>query len=255
MASAIKANEFVAECQDAFGTSDLYLVLGITRDEEEGLTYDKLKKAYHKQLLRWHPDKFPTAAYAAREDSPRKFRILLKVYMIMSDPEKKESYDQDGLLHEDWFTDIHEPNENNVGTDGDSEESSDEPMEFSEYEDSNADNSSDISDSERERELDNLFVAEEEMGSESGFEEADGQNSNIPKSFNDMRVSEKEIQQEKTKMKRENAKRTAGNKAIKTDRQSIIKRLKQRKWRIYCKAFEKVHPRMTTRRFKRQNNA
>ncbi|XP_006634747.1 dnaJ homolog subfamily B member 4 [Lepisosteus oculatus] len=65
---------------------DYYKILGIQR----GASDEDVKKAYRKQALKWHPDK-NTAANAEE-----KFKEIAEAYEVLSDPKKREIYDQFG---------------------------------------------------------------------------------------------------------------------------------------------------------------
>ncbi len=65
---------------------DYYEVLGISKSASA----DEIKKAYRKLALEWHPD---------RNKSPNaneKFKEINEAYAVVSDPKKKETYDQFG---------------------------------------------------------------------------------------------------------------------------------------------------------------
>lgn len=65
---------------------DYYKTLGIAK----GATDDDIKKAYRKQALKWHPDKNKSAV------AEEKFKELAEAYEVLSDPKKREIYDQYG---------------------------------------------------------------------------------------------------------------------------------------------------------------
>jgi molecular chaperone DnaJ len=66
---------------------DFYEILEI----QKGANADEIKKAYRKMAIKFHPDKNP-GDKAAEE----KFKEAAEAYEILSNPEKKQSYDQFG---------------------------------------------------------------------------------------------------------------------------------------------------------------
>ncbi len=67
--------------------TDYYQVLGVNRDA----TQDEIKKAYRKLALKYHPDK-----NADNPDAEKKFKEVSESYEILSDPQKRQMYDQYG---------------------------------------------------------------------------------------------------------------------------------------------------------------
>ncbi len=65
---------------------DYYEILGVSKSASA----DELKKAYRKLALEWHPDR--NKASNANE----KFKEINEAYAVLSDPKKKETYDQFG---------------------------------------------------------------------------------------------------------------------------------------------------------------
>jgi molecular chaperone DnaJ len=66
---------------------DYYEVLGVSRSA----TPDEIKKSYRKLAIQFHPDKNP-GDKAAEE----KFKEASEAYEVLSDAQKKQSYDQFG---------------------------------------------------------------------------------------------------------------------------------------------------------------
>lgn len=72
---------------------DLYNILGIDR----GASDNDIKKAYKKLALRWHPDRQAGKSEAEKKEAEDKFKEISWAYSILSDPEKKQRYDQFGV--------------------------------------------------------------------------------------------------------------------------------------------------------------
>ncbi|MCL2760329.1 MAG: J domain-containing protein [Desulfuromonadales bacterium] len=68
-------------------SQDYYKVLGL----KKGASSDEIKKAYRKLAVKYHPDKNP--GDKAAED---RFKEINEAYAVLSDPKKKEEYDQFG---------------------------------------------------------------------------------------------------------------------------------------------------------------
>jgi len=66
---------------------DYYEVLGVSKSSSA----DEIKKAYRKKAIQYHPDKNPGDAVAEE-----KFKEAAEAYEVLSNPEKKQRYDQFG---------------------------------------------------------------------------------------------------------------------------------------------------------------
>ncbi len=66
---------------------DFYEVLGVSK----GASPEEIKKAYRKMAVKYHPDKNPDDSQAEE-----KFKEAAEAYEVLSNPEKKQRYDQFG---------------------------------------------------------------------------------------------------------------------------------------------------------------
>lgn len=72
---------------------DLYEILGISKNASD----DEIKKAYKKLALKWHPDRQGGKSDKEKKEAEEKFKDIGFAYSILSDPEKKQRYDQFGI--------------------------------------------------------------------------------------------------------------------------------------------------------------
>jgi curved DNA-binding protein len=72
---------------------DYYQALGVSRTASA----DEIKKAYRKLALKYHPDRNP-----GDKKSEDKFKDINEAYQVLSDPTKRQRYDQLGDSYSQW---------------------------------------------------------------------------------------------------------------------------------------------------------
>ena len=77
---------------------DYYNILGVNRNASD----DEIKKAYRKLAVKLHPDKQAGKSDAEKKEAEEKFKDVNEAYDVLSNPEKKQRYDQFGTVDEDF---------------------------------------------------------------------------------------------------------------------------------------------------------
>jgi molecular chaperone DnaJ len=72
--------------------SDYYKTLGLAK----GASVDEIKKSYKKLAKKYHPD------VSQEKDAEKKFKEVVEAYQVLSDPEKKQNYDNYGDAYKNF---------------------------------------------------------------------------------------------------------------------------------------------------------
>ena len=91
---------------------DYYSILGVERDANE----DKIKSAYRKLSMQWHPDRWANGTDEEKKKAEDKFKEIAEAYEVLSDPQKRAQYDnpnsgfefQGGIDPMDIFMHMHD---------------------------------------------------------------------------------------------------------------------------------------------------
>ena len=70
------------------GEKDYYKILGVP----EKTSADEIKKVYRKLAFKYHPDRNPNAK--DKKDAESRFKEISEAYYVLSDPKRREEYDQ-----------------------------------------------------------------------------------------------------------------------------------------------------------------
>lgn len=72
---------------------DLYSILGLSKDASDS----DIKRSYRKLALKYHPDRQGDKSDKEKKEAEEKFKDISFAYSILSDPQKKQKYDQFGI--------------------------------------------------------------------------------------------------------------------------------------------------------------
>lgn len=90
-------------CVKYYGTRDVYELFGVPKDAKES----EIKKSYYKLSLRVHPDRVEDAEKA---EASEKFKVLSKIYSVLSDRGKRDLYDEQGTIDDNDDADLSDVN-------------------------------------------------------------------------------------------------------------------------------------------------
>lgn len=90
---------FLDQCENHFGSKDLYNVLNVPKNASD----KAIKTAYRKLSLKVHPDR---VTEEEKIDATEKFQTLGKVYHVLSDKERRKVYDETGCVDNEIDSDI-----------------------------------------------------------------------------------------------------------------------------------------------------
>ncbi|XP_062435642.1 dnaJ homolog subfamily C member 9 [Rhea pennata] len=90
------------QCEAAFGSADLYRVLGVAKGAAPG----EIRRGYRRAALRVHPDR---AEAGSREEATRRFQVLGRAYAVLSDAERRAVYDEQGTVEEEEEAEVLRP--------------------------------------------------------------------------------------------------------------------------------------------------
>ncbi len=83
---------------EAFGPdANLYTTV-LQLPSDESITASQLRKAYYRQALKYHPDKQTGKSDEEVNDAKRKFQAISVAYSILSDEDRRKTYDETGEM-------------------------------------------------------------------------------------------------------------------------------------------------------------
>ncbi|XP_052896510.1 J domain-containing protein CG6693 [Anopheles moucheti] len=81
-------------CEKYYGTRNIYELFSV----EKNASVQEIKKAYYRLSLQTHPDRVPESD---KKEATEKFKVLSKLYNIISDKDSRAIYDERGVVDDD----------------------------------------------------------------------------------------------------------------------------------------------------------
>ncbi|XP_053673942.1 J domain-containing protein CG6693 [Anopheles nili] len=78
-------------CEKYYGTRNIYELFGVEKSASE----QEIKKAYYRLSLQTHPDRVPDSD---KKEATEKFKILSKLYSVLSNKDSRAIYDERGIV-------------------------------------------------------------------------------------------------------------------------------------------------------------
>lgn len=72
---------------------DYYEILGVSKDASD----DDIKKAYRKLAMKYHPDRWANGTEDEKKEAEQKFKEIAEANEVLSDPQKRQMYDNGGF--------------------------------------------------------------------------------------------------------------------------------------------------------------
>uniref|UniRef100_A0A182JQ16 J domain-containing protein n=1 Tax=Anopheles christyi TaxID=43041 RepID=A0A182JQ16_9DIPT len=81
-------------CEKYYGTKNIYELFGV----EKSASDQEIKKAYYRLSLKTHPDRVPEND---KTEATEKFKVLSKLYSILTNKDSRAIYDERGIVDDD----------------------------------------------------------------------------------------------------------------------------------------------------------